>query len=146
MSFTPASPPTIKPTGAGTGFSISFLYSKKSKVVRITVTASAQAEHFGGSIIGKRLDLMIGRDSDRGRIKLVLAEEGVFEVVGGIKGSAFIKADRWNLLPDDKRPPQSLLVAFTDATGTTLMLPDWNKVSPVKPAATLTPARAEAMR
>jgi hypothetical protein len=144
MGFTPASPVEAKPSG--TGFSISLQYSKRAKSVRITITEAAQIEHFGGKMAGKKVDVLIGRDADRGRIKMVLAEEGAFDVKASAKGSVFVTINRWNLLPEDKRPSQSLAVAMTDSTGTTLMMPDYNRVAPAEnKGGARVPPRAPAM-
>lgn len=128
MTFTPASPVEVKPDG--TGFSMALQYSDRQKKVRITITEAAQLEHFDGPLTGKRLDVMIGRDGDRGRIKLVVAEEGAFEPKRSAKGSVFISINRWNLLPEDKRPAQPMHIIDRDATGLTLMVPDYNRVAP----------------
>jgi hypothetical protein len=128
MVFEIARPVAVQPTG--TGFSIALQYTARKKSVRITITEAAQLEHFKTSLADKKLDVMIGRDADRGRIKLVLAEEGLFEAKKSARGSVFITVQRWNLLPEDKRPAQPMQVAFIDATGVTLMVPDYSKVRP----------------
>ncbi|HEV8034796.1 hypothetical protein [Yoonia sp.] len=128
MTFTPASPVAVKPDG--TGFSISLRFTAKSQKVRISITKAAQEEHFGGSLEGKRLDVMIGRDGDRGRIKLVKADEGAFTAKASARGSVFVVMNRWNLLPNDKRPSQPMDIAFSDATGLTLMVPNYDRVAP----------------
>lgn len=148
MTFTPASPVEVKPDG--TGFSMALQYSDRQKKVRITITEAAQIAHFNGSLVGKRLDVMIGRDGDRGRIKLVVAEEGAFEPKKSAKGSVFVSINRWNLLPEDKRPAQPLQVIDSDATGLTLMVPNWDRVAPAMNkggarALAASPPRAKAM-
>lgn len=130
MGFTPASPVETKP--AGTGFTIALLYSARQQKVRITITEAAQLQYFGGSLDGKRLDIMIGRDADRGRLKIVQAAEGAFEVRKSTRGSVFVAMNRWNLLPSDKRPTQSMQVAFQDSTGLVLMVPDYQRVPPAE--------------
>lgn len=130
MGFTPASPVEAKPTG--TGFSIALQYTGRSKKVRITITEGAQLEHFGSKLANKKLDVLIGRDGDRGRIRLALAEEGMFEAKLSAKGSVFVTVNRWNLLPEDKRPAQAMAVAMADSTGVTLMVPDYSRVAPAE--------------
>lgn len=128
MSFETASPVEVK--APGTGFSIALQYTKRSRKVRITITEAAQVKHFGKVIADQNCDVMIGREGDRGRIKIVLAAEGKFVAKKSAKGSVFLSMNRWNLLPEDARPAQPMAVAFSDSTGLTLMVPDYTRVAP----------------
>lgn len=129
MTFEVASAPETKP--AGTGFSMSLQFSKTQETVRITITEAAQKEHFGGPIAGKRAQFLIGREGDRGRVKILIVDDGDFEVKQSAGKSVFIKVNRWNLLPKDKRPTQPLGVIGADASGVVLMVPDYSRVASV---------------
>jgi len=111
---------------------MSLQYSKRRKTVRITVTAEAQKLHFGGSLVGKRVDVMIGRDGDRGRIRVCVAKDGAFECRKSVRDTVYIAINRWNLLPEDKRPAQMMRIASADDAGVTLMVPDYKRVAPVQ--------------
>ena len=133
MGFEAAAPVEVK--APGTGFSMALQYTKRSQRVGITITEAAQMEHFGKTIADQPLDVMIGRDGDAGRIKIVLAEQGRFVAKKSAKGSVFVSIAKWNLLPADKRPAQSMQVAFSDSTGLVLMVPDYKRIPPAESSA-----------
>lgn len=127
MTFEAAAPVEVK--APGTGFSMSLQYGATAKKVRVTVTKAAQLEHFGGVMDGKTYDVMIGRDGDAGKILIRESDKGMFVAKKSAGDSVFLTINRWNLLPHDKRPAQSMTVATWEPGCVTLMVPDYSRVA-----------------
>lgn len=131
MPFTDVAPPAAPPP-PGTGYSFGLQVSKRARTARLTIRADKQMQVFGKSIIGERVSVQAGRGSDEGRLRIVLDPNGDIEVKGGIKASASIKMNAWDLLPKDKRPAGACEVHSQPSNVELILtLPKWCRPSGV---------------
>lgn len=129
MPFTDVSPP--EPTTSKTGISFGISEGKRTKTARITLTAQAQKEVFGGSIVGKRFCAKVGRGQDEGRLLLIQVDDGELEAKASMRGSASIKMKAWDLLPNGKVPSQACELIEPSMGGFVFQLPKWARPSGV---------------
>ena len=127
MSFTDVSSPVQKPVA--TGISLGVLKSKSSHTARMTFTATAQQEIFGGSIAGQHFSAQIGRGTDEGKLLLRQDERGGLVATASVKGSVFIRMKAWDLLPEKKVPAEPCELQDTRQDGLLFKLPSWTRPS-----------------
>lgn len=131
MPFTDVAPPAAA-APPGTGYSFGLQVTKRNRTARLTIRSDKQIQAFGKSIIGARVTVQAGRGADEGRLRIVIDPDGDIEVKGGIKDSAFIKMNAWDLLPKDKRPAGACEVyAQPSNVELILTLPKWCRPSGV---------------
>lgn len=127
MPFTDVSPPEVVSSKTGISFSLSA--GKKATVARVSFTAQAQEEIFGGSIAGKSFFAKVGRGADEGLLLIVQQKDGDLEAKSSMHGSASIKMKAWDLLPKDKRPAVQIECLRPEMGGFIFKLPPWAKPS-----------------
>ncbi|MCP3970040.1 MAG: hypothetical protein GY717_06945 [Rhodobacteraceae bacterium] len=124
MAFTPATPPEAKTPG--TGISAVLRVSKTLNTVRLFLSATAQAEHFGGSIIGRKLRVEIGSGEDEGRLLIALDERGAVAANPFLKkGGATLVLNAWGNLPGAPRPKGDCSISRSGGGEAVLCLPSW---------------------
>ena len=123
MPFTEIAPPEVKSNKSGISFSLSV--AKKTSTARISITAAAQQELFGKSIVDAKFTAKVGRGADEGKLLLIEDPEGTLVAKSSMHGSAFIKMKAWDLLPKDKRPSQSIESLGSKDGGLLFELPRW---------------------
>jgi len=124
MSFTPALPAPARPTG-GDGYNFSIRANKGGLVAVLFISAAAQERDFGGSLIGRRLAVSVGRGQDEGRLLLQLAPEGGIEATSALKGSVRLRLKPWDLLPRAAQKGGSCARAPHAGEGAVIILPRW---------------------
>lgn len=128
MPFTEA-PRVPVSSGEGSGVSISMQVAKSGAKVRISLKKEVQEDHFGGSIIGQKFKVMIGRGVDEGLLQIRRDDTGEAVATASTHGGASIKVGRWDLLPKDKRPAQQCEIKQATPDMMVLKLPGWCKPS-----------------
>lgn len=125
MAFTDVAPPETWTNKTGISFSLSAPGKKKTATVRLSFTAVAQEEIFGGPIDGKRFFAKAGRAQDEGRLLLTEHDEGDLVAAKSMHGSANIKMKAWDLLPKSKRPAAAIDLVGPQEGGFVFQLPTW---------------------
>lgn len=129
MPFTNIAPPETATNKSGISFSLSI--AKKTSTARISLTAAAQLELFGSSIIGEKFSAQVGRGADEGRLLIRRDGNGDLIAKQSMHGSASIKMKAWDLLPKSKMPAMSIETIGSHEGGLLFQLPPWASPSGV---------------
>lgn len=124
MTFTKA-PPIIK-VREGTGISCSLRYSKAGiGSFKIYINAPVQERVWGKRVGGQRCNVMVGRGSDEGLLRIELAKDGEFEFREFMKGSVALSTGAWDLLPKSARPSVQVKIKYFGDGVLDVVLPSW---------------------
>lgn len=130
MSFVPHHPPTAKPKS--TGIMLSRTNSpRRGDLVTLSFRPDLQEHLFGGSIAGRRIEVLIGRGDDEGLLLLrALAEGRQLDRVAHVgrvlpRGGGKIELRPWNLLGDHVAKSMPCRLEDIGERGAVIRLPDW---------------------
>ena len=102
MTFVAARPPVIG-SKAAPGIRASLRVSKSGVGTVSLIVPVSRFPAFSGSPIGRKFDVRVGRAESQGLLRIEERDGGAFTFTAGIKGSAVLKIDRWDLLPTESR-------------------------------------------
>jgi hypothetical protein len=128
MTFLPARPVKTAPKTTGISFSTR---NHQSERAEIFITAGAQQEHFGETIIGWHFKVLVGRGEDEGKLLLEPLAEGkdptpdAIKANKGIRSGAKIAVAVWDLLGPVKTAGMPCKVLDFSERGLLIELPDW---------------------
>lgn len=130
MSFAPLQPPPSRSLSRS-GIVFSRKTSARGDTATLTLNAQVQEDLFGQSVVGSRLEILVGRADDEGSLLIRLLEDGRHEDRAAhiaqklMKGSVRVKLRPWDLLGEHEAAGEGCEIEQVSDRGIVLRLPAW---------------------